>query len=173
MDRVQVLKRESSALGGQGVEDVDYPSPIEPREDAIEAAGLYVQDAINRDQTTLISRSGTDMLFKDGANPGGYTLTQLAAASGISLFNEPSGVDTSHSVSRDSTGRAMVETWISVPGGLTVKTVTYTRTTCKRRIATERHRLYGVDGVTVTQEGTKTYTRTGNKLTSTSFDRTI
>lgn len=62
-----------------------FDSPIEPREDAIEAAGLYLQNAGNRDESTLIWRdSDDDMRFKDGNNPSGVTLTELAASgSGI------------------------------------------------------------------------------------------
>lgn len=78
MDRVQVVKRESAALGGQDVDSSPWPEPIKPQEDACEMAGVYLQDAGNRDETTLIYRAGDDMLFKDKNNTGGYTLTQLA-----------------------------------------------------------------------------------------------
>ena len=77
-DRVQLIKQESAALGGDGSEDVPYNTPIEPQEDAIEAAGLFLQDASNRDETTLIWRdTDNDMKFKDGNNPSGATLTDL------------------------------------------------------------------------------------------------
>lgn len=82
MDRVQVVKRESTALGGQDVDASPWPEPIKPQEDACEMAGVFVQDASNRDETTLISRSGDDMLFKDKNNPSGYTLTELAEVGG-------------------------------------------------------------------------------------------
>jgi len=82
MDRVQVLKRESTAGGGDAADEQPWDAPIEPQEDAVEAAGLYLQDVSNRDETTLINRAGLDMLFKDGNNPAGKTLTELAASSG-------------------------------------------------------------------------------------------
>lgn len=85
MDRVQVLKRETGALGGDPADEAPWPEPIEPQEDAMEAAGVYVQDVSNRDETTLISRSGNDMLFKDGNNPSDVTLTQLLATGGGAL----------------------------------------------------------------------------------------
>lgn len=85
MDRVQPIKIESPGLGGTE-EDVEY-TPIEPQEDAIEVVGVYLQDASNRDESTLISRSGDDMLFKDGNNAGGKTLTQLAAAGAAAAKN--------------------------------------------------------------------------------------
>lgn len=82
MDRVQVLKQESAALGGDAADEVPYPDPIAPQEDALEAAGLYLQDASNRDETTLISRNGDDMTFKDVNNPTVKTLTELLSGPG-------------------------------------------------------------------------------------------
>lgn len=82
MDRVQVLKQESTALGGDGSEDVPWPAPIEPQEDALESAGVYIQDASNRDENVLIARSGDDMTFKDVSNPTAKTLTELLSGSG-------------------------------------------------------------------------------------------
>lgn len=82
MDRVQVLKQESTALGGDGADDVPWPAPIEPQEDALESAGLYIQDASNRDENVLIARSGDDMTFKDVSNPTAKTLTELLSGSG-------------------------------------------------------------------------------------------
>lgn len=81
MDRVQVVKTESAANGGDGADEVEFYTPIEPQEDAIEAAGLYLQDLSNRDQTTLISRTGNDLKFKDGNNPTAVSLTDLIAGS--------------------------------------------------------------------------------------------
>lgn len=69
MDRVQLLKQESAALGGDAADEVAWPDPIEPQEDAIEVAGVYLQDASNRDENILIDRSGNDMRFKDVTNP--------------------------------------------------------------------------------------------------------
>jgi hypothetical protein len=82
MDRVQVLKQESTALGGDGSEEVPWPAPIEPQEDALEAAGIYFQDGSNRDQNVLISRAGDDLTFKDVSNPTAKTLTELLSGSG-------------------------------------------------------------------------------------------
>lgn len=68
-DRVQVLKQETTALGGQDADSRDWPVPINPQQDGIEAAGLFIQDAVNRDETTYIVRSGLDLLLADGNNP--------------------------------------------------------------------------------------------------------
>lgn len=86
MDRVQVLKRESLAGGGDPADEAPWDSPIEPQEDAIEAAGVYLQDAGNLDETTLLSRSGSNMLFKDGNNPSPVTLTDLLGGAAASLL---------------------------------------------------------------------------------------
>lgn len=82
MDRVQVLKQETAALGGDAADEAPWPAPIEPQEDAPEFAGVYLQDASNRDETTLLSRSGSDMLFQDGNNPTAKTLTEVIAGVG-------------------------------------------------------------------------------------------
>ena len=76
-DRVQVLKQESAALGGDGAEDVPYTTAIAPQEDAIEAAGVYLQDAGARDENVWIERNGNDMRFRDLNNTTPVTLTQL------------------------------------------------------------------------------------------------
>jgi len=75
MDRVQVVKWESSALGG--TQNNTQPTPINPQEDALEAMGLYLQDGSNRDTNILIARSGNDMTFKDVTNATPKTLTNI------------------------------------------------------------------------------------------------
>lgn len=87
MDRVQLLKQESAGLGGDAADEAPWPSPIEAQEDAIEVAGVYLQDGSNRDESTLISRSGSSMVFKDVDNPSGYSLTQLASSGGEFAVN--------------------------------------------------------------------------------------
>lgn len=82
MDRVQVLKRETAGLGGDAADEQPWDAPIEPQEDAVEAAGVYLQDASNRDESTLVARSGDDMTFKDVNNPTEKTLTELLAGAG-------------------------------------------------------------------------------------------
>lgn len=86
MDRVQVIKQESTALGGDDADASDaFNVPIAAQEDALEAAGLYLQDGDNRDENVLVWRDGNDIKFKDVTNPSGYTLAALSAGgSGIS-----------------------------------------------------------------------------------------
>lgn len=69
-------KQESTDLGGDDADALAFDVPIDPQEDRIETAGIYLQDASNRDETTLLARSGNDMTFKDGNNTT-KTLTEL------------------------------------------------------------------------------------------------
>lgn len=87
MDRVQVLKRETAALGGDASDEQPWDAPIEPQEDALETAGVFLQDSGNRDENVLLSRSGPDMLFQDGYNPTPKTLTQLLGG-GVGVTEE-------------------------------------------------------------------------------------
>lgn len=76
-DRVQLLKQESTALGGQDSDAKDYPVPINPQQDAPELMGVFLQDGSNRDENCYITRSGNDMLFRDATVAAEKTLTQL------------------------------------------------------------------------------------------------
>lgn len=82
MDRVQALKREQAELGGDEFDEVAWPEPIQPQEDALEAAGVYLQDVGNRDENVLVTRDGDNMTFKDVSNPTPKTLTELVAGAG-------------------------------------------------------------------------------------------
>lgn len=86
-DRVQVVKRESSALGGSAADDLPFYAPIAPQQDAIECAGVYLQDAGNRDQNVYADRSGADLRLRDQNVTTPITLSQLR---GQSVFAEVS-----------------------------------------------------------------------------------
>lgn len=86
MDRVQVLKRESASGGGDATDTQPWDEPIEAQEDAVEAAGVFLQDPSNYDEKVLISRSGNNMTFKDGINPSAVTLTDLLGGAAASLL---------------------------------------------------------------------------------------
>lgn len=77
-ERVQVYKAESTADGGQDAQNYPYPAGIDPQQDALESAGLYVQDAAARDYDVLIARSGGNLTFKDALNPTPITLTTIS-----------------------------------------------------------------------------------------------
>ncbi len=79
-DRVQVLKVESAPLGGDAADDIEpygQDAPIEPQEDALECAGVYMQDASARDEQVYVGRSSDDMCFRDVNNSTPLTLSQL------------------------------------------------------------------------------------------------
>jgi hypothetical protein len=82
-DKVQVLKRESSALGGNPADDVDYPTPLNAQTDALEAAGVYLQDALNRDAAVYIARAGDDLVLRDVNNTTPVTLTSLVTGTPV------------------------------------------------------------------------------------------
>jgi hypothetical protein len=83
-DRVQLTKLESTAKGGDSADAGPYesPQPIDPQEDAIEAAGIYLQDASAQDETTYVARAGDDLIFRDVTTGATKTLTELIAGTG-------------------------------------------------------------------------------------------
>jgi len=82
VDRVQALVWESPGKGGTQNEIV--PKEINPNEDALDARGLFLQDASSADNTVSVQRDPSgNMKFQDGQNPSGYSLTQLAEGSSI------------------------------------------------------------------------------------------
>jgi hypothetical protein len=94
VDRVQVTKVESTALGGDDndINPFGAPTPIEPQEDAIETAGIFLQDESNRDENVGIYRNGNNLCLFDNDNASnqypGHTLTDLMAnvAVGVRKF---------------------------------------------------------------------------------------
>ena len=82
LELVQPIKTESTALGGG--QDDTYYVPVDAQVDVLETAGIVINDATHRDESTRIQRAGADMTFADGHNPSPVTLTQLlSAGSGI------------------------------------------------------------------------------------------
>lgn len=85
-DRVQVIKRESAALGGDAANDVEYYEPLEAQEDALEACGYYVQDAGARDENVYMAREGNNLIFRDVNNTSPVTLSSLTGFRRSFLF---------------------------------------------------------------------------------------
>jgi hypothetical protein len=77
IDRVQPLKLEDPSTGGDQTDQ--FPTELDPSEDYVECAGLVIDDATHRDESTTIYRDGNDMRFTDTNNPDGPTLTELRA----------------------------------------------------------------------------------------------
>jgi len=78
-DRVQVYKQEDDSRGGNTADDeFGGPSPINAQEDAIESAGLILQDSNNRDEKVYIDRDGNNLRFIDGNVTTPKTLLELS-----------------------------------------------------------------------------------------------
>lgn len=78
-DRVQLQKQESTSGGGKDSDVGVYGSsrPIKPQEDAIESAGIYLQDEVDRDETVGVYRDGGEAHMFDTAVDDGAKLWEL------------------------------------------------------------------------------------------------
>lgn len=172
-DRVQVLKQESSSLGGDSADDRDYPAPIAAQEDAIECAGLYLQDAGNRDESVYIERNGNDMRFRDVNNPTPVTLSSMMSGGGISeathenldtLVHEVA--ETSYvEVTRSGGQVSSVIVWETSAKLKKIRETTVTRTSGQASTVVEKH--YDSAGTLITgQTLTHTLTRSGGRVAS-------
>jgi len=83
VDKVKPLKLESPDTGGTQTDE--YPTSLNPAQDFVELAGIVIDDATHRDETTQVWRADLDMMFKDGNNPAGFTLTQLSLTGGTGV----------------------------------------------------------------------------------------
>lgn len=86
-DRVQAYVNESTVGGGDSADSTYYQSPLNPQEDALESAGLYLQDASNRDEAVYLERIGKEIRLVDQFNPG-HTLAHLAGATQRTCYEE-------------------------------------------------------------------------------------
>jgi hypothetical protein len=167
MDRVQPVKIESPGLGGTE-EDVEY-SPIEPQEDAIEAAGLYLQDASNRDETTLVYRDGDDLKFKDGNNPSVKTLTDLAASgSGVTEAAHKILRQLIHFIDEGPAEGFTSGAYREVTGTVFPTNVTWWESSSKTKKIVERNLTW--TGVNLTTDQWKVYDTDGSTVLATVTD---
>lgn len=82
-DRVQPLKVERSDQGGDDA-DIDEvsgaPLPLDPQEDALECAGIILNNFEQaRDEAVYIQRDGDDLVLVDVNNPAGKSVSELAS----------------------------------------------------------------------------------------------
>ena len=171
-DRVQVIKQESAALGGDAADEDPFLNfPIEPQEDGIECAGVFIQDGSNRDETTYISRNGNDLLFKD-INNAELTLTDLVAGAGgvtnvgadidFLLENDPPEPDCDYTITR-SAGVVTKEEWTRTGGNL-LKSVDYTRAAGQVDVIVTK--VFATNGTTIEGQTTIDFTRSGGQVVS-------
>lgn len=64
-ERVQPYKSESTAAGGSDAEAAPYPVLIKPQSEALDSAGLYLQDLSNYDYAVTVTRSGNNLVLTD------------------------------------------------------------------------------------------------------------
>jgi hypothetical protein len=66
-EKVRVLKTETAALGGDAADDVDYPAPANPIEDAFEAVRYYLQKdgGPGIDSAVYVDRTSDDLRLVD------------------------------------------------------------------------------------------------------------
>lgn len=97
IDRVQILKQESTALGGDDA-DIDQfyvNMPLDPLEDAPEVRGVFIQPASGiSDEQVYVTRDGSgNMIFCDVANPTEVRLLDLGSGNpGKLIFNSDGGL---------------------------------------------------------------------------------
>lgn len=173
-ERVQPLKHESTAEGGQDAQDAPFPVVIMPQEDALESAGLYVQDGTYRDFNCLIYRVGNDLWFKDTTN-GPHSLTELLANSGITAAQHKTLRQLIHFIDHGPAGGftsgAFKETLPSGPfptsviwwtsAAKTAKIVEKTITWTGSNPTTIQWKMYDTDGTTVLETVTDAISYTG------------
>lgn len=88
-DRVQPAKYESSGGGGNDLDTGIHqnPVPINPEEDAIEAAGIYLQESGGRDETVYLARDSGVAGFKDVNNTTFRRLDDAALIQGLPVLS--------------------------------------------------------------------------------------
>jgi len=180
MDRVQLTKQEWASLGGDVVDESPYPEPIEPQEDAVEVAGVFLQDSANRDESVLVARSGDDMTFTDVSNPSPLTLTQLASGTGpgggldeaahAALDTLLHGLDENHNILPTFNGLGVITAMaIKTPTGTLIRDAGFGHNT-DGLITSVTLRQYDGSG-TVVETLTAVYTYTSGALTAVTVTR--
>jgi hypothetical protein len=173
---VQVLKQESAGLSGSAADEVEYPSPINPHEDVIEAAGYQLQDSADRDETVKMWRQSGSMVFKDQLNTTPVTLSDLlysfsgsAANLDFLLDNEP--VSSGSTYTNVRTGNKVTQETYRRLDGSKLKTSDYTYS--GNFVILEIRKIYAQDGVSVVAQTTQTYTYSGGLVNSISASRDV
>lgn len=179
-DRVQILKQESTALGGDDADVVEWGStPLDPTEDAPEVRGIFYQPAGGpKDEAVYTTRDGLgNLVFKDSNNVE-KTLSDLVGASGLSyteflLENDPiaeTGATDATYTPTYSGINVTKEEWKRNDTTL-IKSIDYTYTGIN--VTTEVRKVFASNGTTVLAQVTWTYTYSGITLTSATMTRDV
>lgn len=175
-DKVQLLKQESTAGGGDGTEEREYPAPLDPNEDLPEVRGVYFQKDTGNDTAVKITRDASDNLSFTDPVAGTKTLQQLATAAGVSvndflLDNEP--VDVGYTYTPTYSGGVVTqEEWKITSNNRKRRTIDYTYS--GGSVSTEVRKVYDpADGTTVLAQVTITYTYSGSIVSSAAYVRNV
>jgi len=184
LERVQVMKQESTALGGDDADSgpgIQYP--IDPFEDVIEAAGFEVQEPFDptrtRDNDVMISRSSGEMTFKDRVVSTPVTLSALVGGTGFLTYteflldNEPTaetGATDCTYTPTYTTGQITLEEWFRNDATL-IKSIAYSYT--GGRVSQEVRKVFAANGTTILAQVTWSYSYTGMNLTSATMTRDV
>ena len=159
LQRIQVIKHESGALGGSPADDFPFDVPLTAQEDALEAAGIYLQDINNRDEQILITRSGDNMMFYDitvGSGVSLYQLLQGETGGGITTGQHRALDQLVHNVAESS-----YEEYVYV-GGKISSIITWTDVSKTTKI---RQEDFSYTGNKVTTATTVQYDAAGSPVT--------
>jgi len=79
-ERVQVIKQESAGGGGDSADEREYSAPIDEVEDAVSAAGIFLQPVGGAaDEDVLLWRESSRVYVKDSQDPSGAPLLSEVA----------------------------------------------------------------------------------------------
>jgi hypothetical protein len=175
IERVQLLKQESAANGGDAADEADYPAPINANEDYPEVRGVVIQKDSGHDNGVVVSRDALDNLTFTDPVTGTKTLAQLAASAGLSLTDflldcAPNAIGITYVLTYGS-GKVTQELWKRTSNNATVKTIDYTYT--GNKVNTETTKVYDTPGTTVVGQTTETYSYSGNTVTGSAKTRDV
>lgn len=177
---VQVQKWESVAGGGSADDDLEnYPTELEPEEDALACAGLYGAETgkPGTDKIVALYREGDRWYFEDTDYSGGArkSLADLAAAgSGISEITHEALDSLVHEIAetcylevvRSGNKVSTITYWTDAGKTTKVRDVVVSRDGNGKVSQTVETQYDGAGDAKAGQTLTTTLTRTGDKVTS-------
>jgi len=176
-DRVQVLKQESAAGGGDPADADPFLGyeRINETEDAVSAAGVFLQiQGGTADEAAGLWREGDNIKAFDPAHPTPINLldaagTNVGADLDFLLENDPPEPNVDYAITR-SAGQVTLEEWTRNGANL-LKSIAYTRT--GGVVDTIVTKVFDTDGTTVLAQTTETFTRSGGLVTGSAKTRDV
>jgi hypothetical protein len=171
--RVQPYKDETVAGGGLSGNSVAYPSTIAPTLDAMECAGLVLDDYNGgtpiQDTSVTVLRTGDDLVLTDITN-GALAISVFARNYDFLLASDPDRVTANLTITRSS-GLVTTLTWVNNSTSKTIKTVAITRS--GGLVSSIVTKVFAANGTTIVAQLTKTLTRTSGLVTSVAISRDV